>query len=148
MVISTSGAVVISTKKIVNNRLLNRKQMLVDILHPLKATISKKELQEKLAALYKTTPDVVVPYGIKSQIGGGKSSGFAKIYDSLDDAKRYEHKYMMARVSYINIDEYFNFFQLTGVKLEKSGRKQRKERKNRQKKFRGTAKVKGAAAKK
>uniref|UniRef100_A0A0K0EE30 Small ribosomal subunit protein eS24 n=1 Tax=Strongyloides stercoralis TaxID=6248 RepID=A0A0K0EE30_STRER len=134
MVISTSGAVVISTKKIVNNRLMNRRQMIVDILHPLKATISKKELQEKLAALYKTTPDVVIPYGIKSQIGGGKSSGFAKIYDSLDDAKRYEHKYMIAR--------------LTGVKLEKSGRKQRKERKNRQKKFRGTAKVKGAVAKK
>uniref|UniRef100_A0A0N4ZIL4 Small ribosomal subunit protein eS24 n=1 Tax=Parastrongyloides trichosuri TaxID=131310 RepID=A0A0N4ZIL4_PARTI len=134
MVISSTGAVVISTKKIVNNRLMNRRQMIVEVLHPMKATVSKKDLQVKLASLYKTTPDVVVPFGFKSQIGGGKSTGFAKIYDSLDDAKKYERKYMIAR--------------LTGVKLEKAGRKQRKERKNRQKKFRGTAKAKGAAAKK
>lgn len=40
------------------------------------------------------------------------------------------------------------FFQQTGIKAEKSGRKQRKERKNRQKKVRGTKKSKVAAAKK
>ena len=37
---------------------------------------------------------------------------------------------------------------MAGTKIEKSGRKQRKERKNRQKKVRGTLKAKAAASKK
>uniref|UniRef100_A0AC35U856 40S ribosomal protein S24 n=1 Tax=Rhabditophanes sp. KR3021 TaxID=114890 RepID=A0AC35U856_9BILA len=134
MVVQSSGAIVISTKKIVNNRLLNRKQMCVDILHPLKATVSKKDIREKIASLYKVTPDLVIPSGFISQIGGGRTSGFCKIYDSVEDVKKYEYKFMLARFS--------------GVKVEKAGRKQRKERKNRQKKLSGTDKAKASSGKK
>ena len=31
-------------------------------------------------------------------IGGGRSSGFALIYDSLDDVKKFEARYRLARV--------------------------------------------------
>lgn len=63
---------------------------------------------------------------------GGKTVGFALIYDTLDYAKKIEPKYRLAR-------------QGLGPK-GRTGRKQRKERKNRMKKVRGTEKKKVGAA--
>jgi len=115
------------------NRLLARRQMVVDVLHPGKASLPKTEIREKLAKLYKTTPDVVFCFGFKTAFGGGRSSGFALIYDSLDVAKKFEPKYRLARHGL--------------YEKGKTTRKQRKERKNRMKKVRGTKKSKvGAAA--
>ena len=51
-----------------------------------------------LAKMYKTTSDVVVCFGFRTAFGGGKSSGFALIYDSLDFLKKNEPKYRQARV--------------------------------------------------
>ena len=33
------------------------------------------------------------------ELGGGRSTGFALIYDSLNDVKKFEAKYRLARVS-------------------------------------------------
>lgn len=49
--------------------------------------------------MYKTTGDVVFPFGFKTAFGGGKSTGFALIYDTLDYAKKLEPKYRLERVS-------------------------------------------------
>lgn len=73
-------------------------QQVVDVLHPGKATVPKTEVREKLAKLYKTTPDVVFVFGFKTQFGGGKTTGFAMVYDSLDYAKKNEPKYRLTRV--------------------------------------------------
>merc|ERR1711928_13913 len=54
------------------NRLLARRQMVVDVLHPGRATVPKKEISEKLAKMYKTTPDVVACFGFRTHFGGGK----------------------------------------------------------------------------
>merc|ERR1711890_198667 len=80
----------IRTKKFLINRLLCRKQMIVEIIHPGRGTVPKTELREKLARMYKTTPDVVFCFGFHTQFGGGKSTGFALIYDTLDFAKKFE----------------------------------------------------------
>lgn len=48
--------------------------------------------------MYKTTPDVVFVFGFKTQFGGGKTTGFGMIYDSLDYAKKNEPKYRLQRV--------------------------------------------------
>lgn len=108
--------------------------MIVDVLHPGKATIPKTEVREKLAKMYKTTPDVIFCFGFRTKFGGGKTSGFGLIYDSLDFAKKFEPKYRLQRHGL--------------VEIKKTGRKQRKERKNRQKKVRGTKKAKVGAGKK
>merc|ERR1711860_239074 len=114
---------------------MGRKQMVVDCLHPGKATLAKTEVREKLARMFKTTPDVIFCFGFKTQFGGGKSSGFALIYDTMDYAKRFEPKYRLCRHGLAD--------------KHRTGRKQRKERKNRMKKVRGIAKAKvGASAKK
>jgi len=118
------------------NRLLARKQFVIDVLHPGRANVSKAELKEKLARLYEVRdPQSIFVFGFRTQFGGGKSSGFGLIYDSLEYAKKYEPKYRLIR----------NGLE---TKVEKS-RKQMKERKNRAKKIRGVKKSKaGDAAKK
>ncbi|KJH41142.1 Ribosomal protein S24e, partial [Dictyocaulus viviparus] len=72
-----SDIVTIRTRKVLSNRLLYRKQMVVEVLHPGRATVPKTDIREKIAKMYKTTPDVVIPFGFRSAIGGGKTKGFA-----------------------------------------------------------------------
>ena len=47
------SAVTVRTKKFITNRLLQRKQFVVEVIHPGLAGVSKKDLQEKLAKMYK-----------------------------------------------------------------------------------------------
>ena len=48
-----SGAVTVRTKKFVTNRLLQRKQFVCEVIHPGLAGVSKNDLKEKLAKMYK-----------------------------------------------------------------------------------------------
>merc|ERR1711893_92031 len=73
-------SVSIRTRKYMNNKLLNRKQMIVDITHGDNATPSKKVLREKLSQMYKGAADCVVVYGLQTAFGGGNTTGFANIY--------------------------------------------------------------------
>lgn len=109
--------------------------MVCDVLHPGLSSVNKKDIREKLAGMYKVTPDVVFVFGFRTNFGGGKSTGFALIYDTLDFAKKFEPKHRLQR---------------HGLYLKvKQTRKQRKERRNRMKKVRGTKKAKiGQAGKK
>lgn len=127
--------VTLRTRKFILNPLLGRKQMVVDILHPNRANISKDELREKLGGLYKAQKDQISVFGLRTQFGGGKTTGFALVYDSPEAMKKFEPLYRLVRFG-------------LGTKVEKASRQQRKQRKNRQKTLRGTAKVKGAKAKK
>ena len=136
-----------------------------DVLHPSRPNCSKDELREKLAQLYKANKDQVSVFGFRTHYGGGKSTGFALIYDSHEAMKKFEPHYRLVRVG-------------AAQKIEKASRQQRmlcsvlatftfpfggfqaacrrfmlivdnrptgKQRKKRSKEFRGTAKTKGAA---
>ncbi|XP_037038813.1 40S ribosomal protein S24-like [Bradysia coprophila] len=125
----------IRTRKFMTNRVLCRKQIVCDVLHPGLSSVKKTEIREKLAAMYKVTPDVVFVFGFRINFGGGRSTGFAVIYDTLDLAKKFEPKHRLARHGLYS--------------KVKQTRKQRKERRNRMKKVRGTKKAKvGQAVKK
>ena len=112
-----------------------RKQMVVDIVHPARATVPRKVVRDKLAHYYKTTSEAIICYGFKTQFGGGRTTGFALVYDSRELCKKHEPLYRLIRN------------KLAEPKT-RAARKQRKERKNRQKKIRGTAKAKVGAGKK
>merc|ERR1739844_545992 len=133
-VIMSDGVVTLRTRKFMTNRLLQRRQMIVDFLHPNNSYVEKKEIREKLAKMYKCTADRVFPFGFKTNFGGGKSTGFAVIYDTLDFAKKFEPKYRLARQSVI-------------VRPAKNSRKQQKEKKNRLAKVRGARKEQGGKKK-
>merc|ERR1712080_747260 len=112
-----------------------RKQMVVDVLHPNRPNVSKDELRQKLSELYKSEKDQVSVFGFRTQYGGGKSTGFALVYDSAEAMKKFEPHYRLVRYG-------------QATKIEKPSRQQRKQRKNRAKEFRGVAKKTGGADKK
>ena len=67
-------------------------------------------------------------FGFRTQFGGGKSTGFGLIYDNIDAMKKLEPKHRVIRA---------------GLKEKVTqSRKQIKEKKNRVKKLRGSAKNK------
>ena len=93
-------SVTLRTRKVLTNRLLNRKQMIIDVLHPNRANVPKKELTELIAKEFKATDEkAVFVFGMRTAFGGQKSTGFALIYDSLEDALDSEPKYRLIRVS-------------------------------------------------
>ena len=49
--------------------------------------------------MYKAEANNIVCFGFKTAFGGGRSTGFALIYDTLDAAKKFEPKFRLARVS-------------------------------------------------
>lgn len=83
-----------------------------DVLHPNRANVSKDELREKLAELYKANKDQVSVFGFRTQYGGGKSTGFALIYDSHEALKKFEPHYRLVRIG-------------AATKVEKASRQQR-----------------------
>lgn len=62
------------------------------------------ELKEKLAKLYEVRDaQSIFVFGFRTQFGGGKSTGFGLIYDSVDSAKKYEPKYRLIRVCHYTL---------------------------------------------
>ncbi|CUM50353.1 unnamed protein product [Debaryomyces fabryi] len=125
MVCLESDSVTIRTRKVISNPLLARRQFVIDVLHPNRPNVSKDELREKLSEIYKTEKDAVSVFGFRTQFGGGKSTGFGLIYQSVADAKKFEPSYRLVRYG-------------LAEKVDKPSRQQRKQKKNREKKIFGT----------
>jgi ribosomal protein S24E len=49
--------------------------MVLDVIHPTRANVSKDELQEKLASMYKANKEQCVVFGMRTHFGGGRSTG-------------------------------------------------------------------------
>ncbi|KAM0869686.1 hypothetical protein ACQ4PT_040507 [Festuca glaucescens] len=109
------------------------KAKVLEVIHPGRANVPKTELKDKLAKMYDVKePNCIIVFKFRTHFGGGKSTGFGLIYDSVDAAKKFEPKYRLIRNG-------------LATKVGKS-RKQIKERKNRSKKIRGVKKTKADAA--
>lgn len=74
--------------------------------------MSKDELRGKLSELYKISKDNVQVFSFRTQYGGGKSTGFALIYDSVEAMKKFEPHYRLVRTGF-------------ATKIEKASRQQR-----------------------
>ncbi|XP_070259844.1 small ribosomal subunit protein eS24-like [Myotis yumanensis] len=119
------------TKKPMTHRLLPRKQMAIGVLHLGMATVPTAEIRGKLATMHAITADAISVFGFRTHVGGGKTTGFGMIYDSLAYARKNELKGGPA-----------------GHGLsEKASTKPQKERKSRMKKGRRTAKANVGVAK-
>lgn len=84
----SEGQVTVRTRKLMRNPLLARRQMVVDVIHPGRKPVSKKELRDHIAKLHKTDAKNVIVYGFQTAFGGGRSTGFGLIYDSQEDMKK------------------------------------------------------------
>merc|ERR1712224_242180 len=117
----------VHTKKMLANIPLQRTQFIIEVLHPGRSGVSKKELQDGIAKLYNTNnAQKVIVWGVHNSFGGDKSTGLGLIYDSLDAARRFEPRYRQVRLGLI--------------KKTNLPRKQIKEKKNRAKKAVATRK--------
>ena len=96
-----AAPVTIRTRKFITNRLLARRQFIVDVLHPNRPNVSKAELSERLAAIYKTDKERVVTFGLRTIFGGGRSTGFGLIYDDEASQRKFEPKYRLVRVRFL-----------------------------------------------
>ncbi|XP_064540552.1 small ribosomal subunit protein eS24-like [Drosophila montana] len=74
---STGTTAIIRTRKFMTNRLIARKQKVCDVLHLGLSSVNKTETREKLAAMYKVTPDVVFAFGFRTNFSGGRSTGLS-----------------------------------------------------------------------
>ena len=115
----------IRLRKFMRNSLLSRRQCVVDVIHPNRANVSKADCAAQIAKLLKVQdPTCIFLFGFRTAFGGGKSTGFGLIYDSIDEAQKFEPRYRLVRA---------------GLKEAKTGsKKQRAEAKQRGKKTRGT----------
>lgn len=106
---------------------MGRRQFVVDVLHPGLAGVSKDDLREKLAGMYNSEKDAVSVFGLSTQFGGGKTTGFGLIYDSAEALKKFDTRYRQIRYG-------------LAEKVDKTNRQQRRQKKNRGLKTFGTGK--------
>ena len=121
-----NSPITLRTRKFITNRLLQRRQMVLDVIHPARPNVSRNELQEKLGEMYKAPKEQCFVFGMRTHYGGGRSTGFALIYDSPESLKL-ESKFRLVRVrTSLTIVLIQNGIE---PKIEKPSRKLRKERK-------------------
>ena len=126
---------VLYARKMINNPLLARKQLAVELIHPESGSVSKTNIKDKLSAMFKTKPECISIFGLHTKFGGGRSTGFALIYDSPEARKKYDQKKLLLRDKVINKDG-------------KTKRGALKEIKRKTKRARGKEKTKAMAKKK
>lgn len=63
------------------------------------ANVPKAQIKTKLAQILKSKEEQIAIFGLKTKFGGGRTTGFATIYDSVDLRKKYDSKKMLRRVS-------------------------------------------------
>ena len=67
------------------------------MIHPDSGNISKEQIREKLSGMFKCKTEVISVFGLKTKFGGGRSTGFAFIYESLDAKKKFDSKTSLLR---------------------------------------------------
>lgn len=75
--------------------------------------------------MYKTDKNRVVTFGFRTAFGGGRSTGFALIYDDEESQKKFEPKYRLVRVRACSI--FFDLFHLKIVTITVGTRDQGRE---------------------
>lgn len=80
------------------NILLKRKEIQFEVEHSqTKGTPSRLEIRNKLAEMLKTKPEFVYIKRVETKTGTMKATGQANAYESLEQAKFIEPKYIVTR---------------------------------------------------
>ena len=79
------------------NKLLNREEIVIDIEHKGEATPKREELKKKIAAMIGKDEKLIVVEKILSEFGKQRSKAFIHVYNSEEDMKKLEPKYILKR---------------------------------------------------
>ena len=131
-----ASGLVIRARKFKSNPLLDRKQFVLDVFHKESTKdFSRANVCAAVATKFRVSVEQVVTFGTKTKFGGGRSTCFCLIYNSMDSLKKFEPKHRLLRAKLIEPKKVKN-------------RRTKKEEKNRCKNLRGKDKVNGVKAKK
>ena len=72
------------------------------MVHDGMANVPKAQIKDEVAKKLKCKADAITVYGLHTKFGGIRTSGFALIYDSLDQKKKYDFKCRLIKVSRVN----------------------------------------------
>ena len=89
--------VTLRIRKYIVNKLLDRKQFVVDMLHVGGKAPTRDEIKDQVASQLKANKDLVVIFGLQTKFGGGRTTGFGFIYDNLDALKATEPKHRLIK---------------------------------------------------
>jgi small subunit ribosomal protein S24e len=91
-------AITIRARRRQVNKLLSRKEIVLDVFHEGVANVSHKDLRDLVAQKFKADPKNIILYGFKASYGGGRSTGFVLIYDNPHYLLKYEPNYRLRRL--------------------------------------------------
>jgi len=126
--------ITIKTRRLRVNKLLARRELLLDIYHEGKANVSQKDLKELISSKYGWDAKNLVLFGFRTAFGGNRSTGFVLAYDNQQYLVKYEPTYRLRRLAI--------------VPKKNPKRKAEKELKRKIKKSRGAEKRKVLATRK
>ena len=84
-------------RKYIVNKLLDRKQFVVDLKHPGARAPTRDEIKDLVAKQLKANKDLIVIFSLETKFGGGRTTGFGLIYDNLDALKTIEPKHRLIK---------------------------------------------------
>jgi len=85
-------------RKYIVNKLLDRKQFVVDLIHTGLAAPTKEDVKKNVASEFKADQDLVVIFGLNTKFGGGRTTGFGFIYESKDAMMKVEPKHRLIKM--------------------------------------------------
>lgn len=90
--------ITIRARKLRVNKLLARKELVVEVFHEGKPNVSQADLKQLISTKFKWDPKNLVLYGFRTAFGGNKSVGFCLAYDSQQYMVKYEPNHRLRRV--------------------------------------------------
>ena len=84
-------------RKYIQNKLLDRKQFVVDLQHPGDKAPTRDEIKEQVSKTLHSNKDLIVIFGLHTVFGGGRTTGFGFVYDSKDALTKYEPKHRLIK---------------------------------------------------
>jgi len=79
------------------NQLLDRMEIKFKATHTKEPTASREAIREKIASLARSTKEKVIIDSMNSKFGLGETIGYAKVYKTIEAAKKHERKHVLVR---------------------------------------------------
>ena len=94
-------------RRLVVNKLLRRKQFVVQINHEGKPAPTREEIRDRVSSIKSIAADKshLVIFGVKTHFGGGHTTSFGCAYDSEDAMMKVEPRHRLIKMGKIGKDE-------------------------------------------
>jgi small subunit ribosomal protein S24e len=87
----------LTLRKQIENKLLDRTQFVVDLKHSGTQAPTREEIKDIISTKLPADKARVVVFGLHTQFGGGRTTGFGLVYKSLDALKVIEPKHRLIK---------------------------------------------------